>query len=77
VIELQKQLTHSRMVELLGQTREVLIESVSKRRETELLGRTAGDMMVVFKGSADRVGDFAQVLLESIQGNTFRAQEVL
>ncbi len=76
VIELQKELTRSRMEEQIGTTREVLIEGVSRRRKTELLGRTAEDMMVVFKGSPERVGGFAKVLLESIQGNTFRAQEV-
>ena len=76
VIALQKELTRARMAERIGTAEEVLIESVSKRRKTELLGRTAGDMMVVFTGTPERVGGFAKVLLESIQGNTFRAQEV-
>jgi tRNA-2-methylthio-N6-dimethylallyladenosine synthase len=76
VIALQKELTRSRMEERVGTVEEVLVENVSKRKKTELLGRTAGDMMVVFKGSPDRVGGFANVLLESIQGNTFRGQEV-
>lgn len=77
VIDLQKELTRMRMEELLGKTREVLVEGVSKKRKTELLGRTAGDMMVVFEGKPEKVGGFARVLLESIQGNTFRTKEVL
>ena len=76
VIALQKELTRSRMEELLGREEEVLVESVSRRRKSELLGRTAGDMMVVFPGDGKRVGSFARVLLESIQGNTYRAKEV-
>jgi tRNA-2-methylthio-N6-dimethylallyladenosine synthase len=76
VITLQKELTRSRMEERLGSVTEILVESVSRRRRTELLGRTAGDMMVVFPGNPERVGTFARVLLESIQGNTFRAKEV-
>ncbi|NLJ46823.1 MAG: tRNA (N6-isopentenyl adenosine(37)-C2)-methylthiotransferase MiaB [Treponema sp.] len=76
VIALQKQLTRVRMEERLGSTVEVLVESVSRKRKTELLGRTAGDMMVVFPGNPENVGSFARVLLESIQGNTFRAKEV-
>jgi len=76
VIALQKELTRSRMEERLGTVVEVLVESVSRRRKTELLGRTAGDMMVVFPGLDEKVGSFARVLLESIQGNTFRAKEV-
>ncbi len=76
VIALQKELTRSRMEERLGTVTEVLVESISRRRKTELLGRTAGDMMVVFPGRAEKVGSFARVLLESIQGNTFRAKEV-
>ena len=77
VIALQKELTRSRMEERLGSIVEVLVESVSRRRKTELLGRTAGDMMVVFPGSPKKTGTFARVLLESIQGTTFRAKEVL
>ena len=76
VIALQKELTRSRMEELLGREEEVLVESVSRRRKSELLGRTAGDMMVVFPGDGERVGSFVRVLLESIQGNTYRAKEV-
>ncbi len=76
VIALQKELTRSRMEDLLGSEAEVLVESVSRKRRTELLGRTAGDMMVVFPGDPEKVGTFARVLLESIQGNTFRAKEV-
>ncbi|HSV56087.1 MAG TPA: tRNA (N6-isopentenyl adenosine(37)-C2)-methylthiotransferase MiaB [Magnetospirillaceae bacterium] len=76
VIALQKELTRSRMEEELRRVREVLVEGVSRRRKSEVLARTAGDMMVVFPGSPSRVGSFANVLLESIQGNTFRAKEV-
>lgn len=76
VIALQKELTRARMEERLGSVTEVLVESVSRKRRTEILGRTAGDMMVVFPGGPERVGTFTRVLLESIQGNTFRAKEV-
>ncbi len=76
VIALQKELTRARMEERLGSVEEVLVESVSRRRKSELLGRTAGDMMAVFPGNPEKVGTFARVLLESIQGNTFRAKEV-
>ncbi|HPB65410.1 MAG TPA: TRAM domain-containing protein [Spirochaetales bacterium] len=41
-----------------------------------MLGRTDQDMMVVFPASAERIGSFARVRLESIRGNTFKAVEV-
>ncbi len=77
VIALQKEITHKLMAERVGAVDEVLIEDVSKKSSSELLGRTQRDEMVVFPGPAARVGGFARVKLLSLSGNTFRAEEVL
>jgi tRNA-2-methylthio-N6-dimethylallyladenosine synthase len=76
VIELQKSLTRSLMESRVGQVDEVLVESVSRKRKDEVLGRTQRDEMVVFKAPLSSVGSFARVRLESLSGNTFRAVEI-
>ncbi len=77
VIELQKEMTRSLMEGRIGAVDEVLIESVSRRRKSEVLGRTQRDEMVVFPAPPSRVGDFAKVRLLSLSGNTFRGEEIL
>ena len=75
VIELQKEITGRLMRARVGAIDEVLIEDVSKRQKSEVLGRTPRDEMVVFPASSARIGDFARVRLLSLSGNTFRAEE--
>jgi tRNA-2-methylthio-N6-dimethylallyladenosine synthase len=77
VIELQKEMAGELMRERVGQVDEVLIESVSKRRASEVLGRTQRDEMVVFPAPSSRVGGFAKVRLTSLAGNTFKAEETV
>ncbi|MCK7503691.1 MAG: hypothetical protein MZV70_05960 [Desulfobacterales bacterium] len=58
VIALQKELTRSRMEERLGTVTEVLVESVSRRRKTELLGRTSGGHDGRVPGTRRKGGQF-------------------
>ncbi len=75
VMEVQKGLTRTLMEARVGEVEEVLIESVSRRKKSEVLGRTQRDEMVVFSAPASRVGGFAKVRLLSLAGNTFKAEE--
>jgi radical SAM methylthiotransferase, MiaB/RimO family len=77
VIDLQKSMTAELMRARVGAIDEVLIESVSKRRKSEVLGRTQRDEMVVFPAASSRVGDFARVRLLALSGNTFKAEELV
>ncbi len=76
VIELQRNITRERRSRRVGDTVDVLVESVSKKSPKELLGRTESDLMVVFPGSIERVGSFCRVELLRLQGATFRGREV-
>jgi tRNA-2-methylthio-N6-dimethylallyladenosine synthase len=76
VIVLQKEIARSLMRDRVGQVDEVLVESVSKRRSSEVLGRTQRDEMVVFPAPPSRIGSFAKVRLTSLAGNTFKAEEI-
>jgi tRNA-2-methylthio-N6-dimethylallyladenosine synthase len=55
--EIQLQL-HSALV---GTEVEVLVDSVSRRRDTELSGRTSGNMVVIFSGPREWHGDIVPV----------------
>jgi tRNA-2-methylthio-N6-dimethylallyladenosine synthase len=75
VIELQKAMTRELMEARIGSTDEVLVEGLSRRKRTEVLGRTQRDEMVVFPAPVSRVGSFARVCITGLSGNTFRAEE--
>lgn len=77
VIALQKEITKGIMHDMLGTEAYVLLESVSKRNPAEVFAKTEQDMMVVFPASSARIGTFARVRLNSLRGNTFKAEEVV
>jgi tRNA-2-methylthio-N6-dimethylallyladenosine synthase len=76
VITLQREMTRSLMRSRIGGVDEVLVEAISRRKKSEVLGRTQRDEMVVFPAPASRVGSFASVRITGLSGNTFRAEEV-
>jgi len=55
----------------------VLVEGVSKKKDGELLARTERDEMVVFPGPRDLIGNFAEVRLAELRGNTFVGERVV
>jgi len=77
VIGLQKAMTKSLMESRVGAVEDVLIESISRRKKSEVLARTQRDEMVVFPAPPSRVGSFAKVRLLSLSGNTFKAEELV
>ncbi len=62
--ELQKRIQAELHAGLVGKTVEVLVDSVSRRRETELSGRTTGNTVVNFPGDPSALGTFAMVAIE-------------
>ena len=72
---LQKGIQTRLHAEAVGSTVEVLVDSVSRRRQTELSGRTTGNTVVNFPGDASQLGSIAMVHIEragahSIWGRT-------
>ncbi|HTX71405.1 MAG TPA: radical SAM protein [Rectinemataceae bacterium] len=76
VIELQKRIGRRQLVERVGSTVEVLVEGISRRKKSEVLGRTQRDEMLVFPAPASRVGHFTRVRITGLSGNTFHAEEL-
>jgi tRNA-2-methylthio-N6-dimethylallyladenosine synthase len=62
--ELQKGIQASLHARVVGRTFEVLVDSVSRRRETELSGRTTGNTVVNFPGDPSQLGSMALVEIE-------------
>ena len=62
--ELQKGIQAALHAQAIGRTFEVLVDSVSRRRETELSGRTTGNTVVNFPGEPEQLGAMATVEIE-------------
>ena len=58
--QLQKGIQSRLHAEAVGAAVEVLVDSVSRRRETELSGRTTGNTVVNFPGDASQLGSLVR-----------------
>ncbi len=74
---LQRELSYNNRKKRLKKTIKVLAESISKRNQNEILGRTEWDEMVVFPGNKKDIGNFISVRLENINGNTYKGKKVV
>lgn len=54
----------------VGSTVQVLVESVSKKREHELIGRTVGDKCVIFPGDSSMVGRLMDIRINESHAHT-------
>ncbi len=54
----------------IGQTVEVLVESISKKRDWEVMGRTSGDKCVIFPGDQSLVGKLVHVDITDSHAHT-------
>jgi tRNA-2-methylthio-N6-dimethylallyladenosine synthase len=77
VIALQKQHTRELLKGRIGFREKVLIEGISRKNADELISRTERDEMVVVPGKPSLIGTFAEVTLASLEGNTFRARDLI
>ncbi len=60
----------------VGKTAEVLVDSVSRRREWELSGRTSGNTVVNFAGDPSLVGQFVQVMVRRAGAHSLWGEHV-
>lgn len=54
----------------VGRTVEVLVESLSKKRDSEVMGRTIGDKCVIFSGDNSLVGQLVNVEIRESHAHT-------
>lgn len=72
IIDMQLEITRQETARRLGKTVLVLAESVSRDNSAELLGKTEQDERVVFAAPKSLCGQFVQVQLVELTGNTIR-----
>ncbi len=77
VSELQKKLSLEQMSHETGRIREVLTESVSKKRKDELMGRTEQNRTVIFKKiEGTKPGDYINVRIDRAEGISLFGEQV-
>jgi len=59
---------------MVGSTQRVLVESLSRRNQSELAGRTANNRIVNFAGDAGSIGSFAEVRVSAALAHTLRGE---
>ena len=74
VIDLQLEHTHEQMSKRIGMEVKVLAESVSRDDKNELLGQTQQHEKVAFLADKSLIGNFVNVRITSLNGNTFKGQ---
>jgi tRNA-2-methylthio-N6-dimethylallyladenosine synthase len=72
LIALQRRIGREVLEANLGEVREVLVESPSRRNDRESFGRTRQRFMVVLPEGSARPGDLVDVRLAELHGTTFR-----
>lgn len=77
VIELQREITSKVFNRRVGTEVKVIVESVSKKSDKEILGRTEKNETVLFTGSKDLIGKYLTLRITSLRGQTFFGEEVL
>lgn len=74
VIDLQLEHTHEQMSKRIGMEVKVLAESVSRDDKNELLGQTQQHEKIAFLADKSLIGNFVNVKITSLNGNTFKGQ---
>jgi tRNA-2-methylthio-N6-dimethylallyladenosine synthase len=70
----QKGIQGELLTAMVGRTFEVLVDSLSRRRDTELAGRTSGNTIVNFAGSSDLIGQLVSVRITEAGPNSLRGE---
>lgn len=70
IIELQREISHRKNQEMVGQTVEILVEGESKKSSSHLSGRTDTNKTVVFPRLDASIGDYVPVSIERANSAT-------
>jgi tRNA-2-methylthio-N6-dimethylallyladenosine synthase len=74
--EIQKEISLERNRGHIGQTLEILVEGLSKRKPDEWFGRTDGNKMTVFRRNNQKAGDYINVKITEATANTLKGKPV-
>ncbi len=74
---LQRGVQHALYCQHVGEIEEVLVDSRSRRRESELSGRTSGNTVVNFPGEPDWLGRLVPVRIVAANPNSLKGEAAL
>ncbi len=77
IIKVQREITSEVFRNRVGSTVSVIVESISKRSDEHLLGKTDRNENVLFTGSKDMIGEILSVEIIDAKGQTLYGKEVL
>ena len=72
--EAQKRIQAQLLQAMTGTVEEVLVDSISRRRGTEVSGRTSGNTIVNFAGGAELIGQLVPVRITDATPNALRGE---
>lgn len=70
IIELQREISYKRNLELVGKNFDVLIESLSKKSHEMLAGRTDGNKSVIIPRNGTEIGEIVNVKILKVNSST-------
>lgn len=76
LIDLQTAITERKYRAQIGNTREIYVETISKRSEREVAGRTRDNKIAVFPGDTSLIGQFVMLRITDAVGWTLRGERV-
>jgi tRNA-2-methylthio-N6-dimethylallyladenosine synthase len=76
IIDVQREISHKRNQEMVGQTVEVLVEGESKKSTRDYSGRTDTNKMVVFPKGNAQIGQYREIKIERTNSATLFGQPV-
>jgi len=76
IIDLQQALSLESNERDVGSVQEVLVEGASKRSDSQMMGRTSHNKVVVFPCTVSRPGDYVQVRITACSSATLKGERV-
>jgi len=74
--DLQRRIQGELFAEMVGSRVQVLVDGVSRRRATEVVGRTSGNSVVNFEGARDLIGTLVDVEISGYGPNSLKGVRV-
>jgi tRNA-2-methylthio-N6-dimethylallyladenosine synthase len=74
--QLQKDIQAERFQQAIGSIEDVLVDSISRRRASEVAGRTSSNTIVNFPGPSDWLGSLRRVRITDAAPNSLRGEAV-
>ncbi|MDR3237556.1 MAG: MiaB/RimO family radical SAM methylthiotransferase, partial [Spirochaetia bacterium] len=76
LIDLQRNISRDKLLGRVNRVEEIIPERVSRRNETELMGRTFLNHPVVISGSPQDIGRRVKIRIDAVSGSTLRGIQI-